>query len=223
MGRMGRAGPLTGGNGGAAMKKLPFIPTVVVALAVAAMVGLGIWQLDRKSEKERQIALFEANRTMPAIAYPAMGPVLDSMMFRKSSANCLQLVRWQSSAGRDATGKSGIRYIAECRTAGGEGPGLVLLAGVADRPDLSPKWQGGIVEGTIVTEPDQRNLLQKTFGETRVLRPMLVARDGVAGLRAPAQPSLQDVPNNHLAYAVQWFLFAGAAALIYLLALRRRS
>jgi surfeit locus 1 family protein len=31
------------------------------------------------------------------------------------------------------------------------------------------------------------------------------------------------VPNNHLAYAVQWFLFAGVAAVIYALALRRRT
>jgi len=31
-----------------------------------------------------------------------------------------------------------------------------------------------------------------------------------------------DIPNNHLAYAVQWFLFAGIAGVIYALALKRR-
>ncbi len=31
------------------------------------------------------------------------------------------------------------------------------------------------------------------------------------------------MPNNHLAYAVQWFLFAAIAGAIYVLALRRRG
>ena len=33
-------------------RKLPLIPTILVALAVAAMIGLGIWQLERRKEKE---------------------------------------------------------------------------------------------------------------------------------------------------------------------------
>jgi len=33
-------------------RKLPLIPTILVALAVAAMVGLGFWQLERRTEKE---------------------------------------------------------------------------------------------------------------------------------------------------------------------------
>jgi cytochrome oxidase assembly protein ShyY1 len=35
-------------------------------------------------------------------------------------------------------------------------------------------------------------------------------------------PSAADTPNNHLAYAGQWFLFAAAALIIYILAVRRR-
>ena len=56
-----------------------------------------------------------------------------------------------------------------------------------------------------------------------VLRPMLIATSSVVGLCAPSQPKPEDVANNHLAYAVQWFLFAAAAAIIYLLALRKRQ
>lgn len=201
----------------------PLIPTIIVAMAVAIMIGLGIWQLQRKGEKEAQIALFTANRDKPAIAYPPMGPVPDEVMFRKSSANCLDVSAWQASSGKDSSGRAGIRYIATCKTGGAEGPGLILAAGVADRPDLKPTWDGGIVTGTIVTEPDRRNLWQKIFGQKVVLRPMLIADQPVVGLRVPAQPSPDDVTNNHLAYAIQWFLFAGAAAIIYVLALRRRQ
>ena len=42
------------------------------------------------------------------------------------------------------------------------------------------------------------------------------------GLEASAPPSLDSIPNNHRSYAIQWFLFAGIAALIYGLALRQR-
>ena len=33
-------------------RKLPLIPTVLVGLAIAVMIGLGIWQLQRREEKE---------------------------------------------------------------------------------------------------------------------------------------------------------------------------
>ena len=44
----------------------------------------------------------------------------------------------------------------------------------------------------------------------------------LAGLAANARPDPRDIPNNHLSYAVQWFLFATTAMVIYLLALRAR-
>jgi surfeit locus 1 family protein len=201
----------------------PVIPTIIVALAVATMIGLGLWQLQRKAEKEGQIALFVANMRKPAVAYPPLGPVPTAAMFRKSSANCLSVADWQTSAGKDSKGRAGIRYIANCTTGGNEGPGLILLAGVSDRPDLKPDWTGGIVSGMIVTEPDKRSLIAKLFGPPLVLRPMLVSDKAIANLRAPAMPHPKDVTNNHLAYAVQWFLFAIAASVIFILAVRRRQ
>jgi surfeit locus 1 family protein len=52
---------------------------------------------------------------------------------------------------------------------------------------------------------------------------LLVADTPAPGLAANEMPSIESIPNNHLAYAVQWFLFAGIAVIIYLLALRRRA
>jgi cytochrome oxidase assembly protein ShyY1 len=52
---------------------------------------------------------------------------------------------------------------------------------------------------------------------------MLIAEQAPEGLKPVAPPSVEDVPNNHLAYAVQWFFFAAVAAFIYVLALRRRT
>ena len=67
-----------------------------------------------------------------------------------------------------------------------------------------PEWQGGSVEGIVAPGP------------------RLVAGRPAAGLAPLAPPDPADIPNNHLAYAGQWFFFALTALVIYLLALRRR-
>jgi surfeit locus 1 family protein len=202
--------------------RLPIIPTVIVALAVAAMVALGVWQLQRKAEKEALIATYAANIGKPAIAFPELAPVRDAEMFRKSSVNCLEVIGWQSGSGRDTKGKPGIQYIAECKT-GVEGPGALVAFGIADRPDFKPTWNGGVVKGTIVLEPSRHSFLERIFGMVPTLRPMLMSDTAPEGMRSVAQPDPKDVTNNHLSYAVQWFFFAAAALVIYLLALRRRQ
>jgi surfeit locus 1 family protein len=66
------------------------------------------------------------------------------------------------------------------------------------------KWDGGELGGVIA--PGGR----------------LVADQPLPGLEASARPDPRDVPNNHWSYAVQWFLFALTALVIYTLALRKR-
>ena len=94
--------------------------------------------------------------------------------------------------------------------------------GIAPGPDVAPAWRGGPVTGYISYAPDHRALIAGAFDRSPK-RLMLVAATPPAGLAANPGPDLSSVPNNHLAYAVQWFLFAGLAALIYGLALRRRA
>lgn len=203
------------------MKRLPIIPTVLVALAVAAMIGLGIWQLQRARWKEALLAQYTANLAKPPVTFPRTGPVPDDVMFRTSQVNCLRIVEWRSEGGRAANGKAGYRHIAACAT-GAEGQGALIDMGVTSDPTMKPNWSGGIVDGRITTEPDHASLIGKLFGSGPVLRPMLVAATPAAGLSASAPPRTDDVPNNHRAYAVQWFLFAGVALIIYFIALRRR-
>lgn len=205
-------------------RRWPLLPTILVGLAIVAMIGLGSWQLRRAGQKEAFIAELRHNPDKPAIAYPELGPVVPESMFRRSSVNCLSVDSWNAEAGKAADGTTGFRYIAHCRTSGGEGPGALVALGVAARPDLTPEWQGGVVSGWITKEPDHRSLLSRAIGPKTVLRPMLIA-DGspLPELKASALPNVDDVPNNHRAYAVQWFLFAVVAAVIYVLALARRQ
>lgn len=202
-------------------QRWPLIPTLFVLAAVAVMIALGVWQLQRKGEKEALIALYERNMAMSSmVTYPELPPVPDAMLFRKSSVVCLEPVRWDPRSGTDRAGETGIRMIVDCRT-GAEGPGVLVDIGIAD--DFTPpKWTGGTVAGTIVPGPDQPSLIQRMAGKPVPARAMLVADTPVAGLRASGVPSAANTPNNHLAYAVQWFLFAAAALVIYILAVRRR-
>lgn len=200
----------------------PILPTIVVLLAAAAMIALGFWQLQRRSEKEAALAGMRDNLTRPATIFPQTGPVPAEVLFRPSSLVCLRVVKWDVEAGSAADGSSGFRYIAHCAT-GAEGQGALVALGVSNRPDLKPAWSGGRIAGWIAQEPDHRSLWSRMTGPVVVLRPMLIARANVAGLKPLAPPRVEDVPNNHLGYAIQWFLFAGVAVIIFLLAVRRRT
>lgn len=202
--------------------RIPLIPTIIVIAAVLAMLGLGVWQLERRGEKEAALAVLAANPGKAAVAFPPLAPLDPTLLFRPSSVQCLRVVGWRTEAGKAADGATGYRYIAECAT-GAEGPGALVAVGVAQKPDLQPRWTGGQVQGWISQEPDHRPLLARINGPLPPLRPMLIARAAPEGLKPVAPPSVADVPNNHLAYAVQWFLFAGVAIIIYVLALRRRA
>jgi cytochrome oxidase assembly protein ShyY1 len=204
------------------MKRLPLIPTIIVGLAIAAMIALGVWQLQRIGQKEALIALYRANLSKPAMTFPRGAPVPMEAMFRPSSVMCLEVVGWRSTGGRAADDSVAYRKIAECRT-GAEGPGALIEMGVSNQPNDNPDWKGGAVQGTITTEPDHSSVVAKLFGRATPLSPMLVSSNPAPGLQASARPNPETIPNNHLAYAGQWFFFALIAGVIYILALRKRQ
>ncbi|MET0374470.1 MAG: SURF1 family protein [Rhizorhabdus sp.] len=193
------------------MRRIPVIPTLVVALAVAAMIALGLWQLlDRAPKKEAYLAQLAANPRKPPIAFPATPD--DRLLFRRTTATCDRPVT-QRLAG---AGSAGFRLIADC------GGGLVVQLGTTPDPMFRPRWSGGVVTGYISHAPDGRSLIGSLFDHSPQ-RLLLVADTPPLGLAANGRPDLTSVPNNHLSYAVQWFFFAAIAAVIYALALRRRG
>lgn len=172
------------------------------------MVGLGIWQIQRKGEKEALIARYAAAAGRPEIAWPAFPRSDDSLLFRRARGMCLSVTGWNAVAGRSGSGESGWSHVASCSTGGAEGPGMQVDIGWSTSSE-PPAWRGGEVAGLIVPDRDHR------------IR--LVSAIAAPGLQPSAPPSPDSVPNNHLMYAIQWFFFAGAAAVIYVLALRRRQ
>ena len=189
---------------------LPLIPTLVVLAAVALMLRLGFWQLDRLHEKEGEIARLMQNASAPAIDFPA-DRFDQSNLFRPARLDC----RNPGNFMIEGAGKSGFRIIATC--AGG----TKVQLGTARDPSTKADWPGGLVTGSIGQVPDSRPMIVTAFDHSpREL--MLVSDTPQAGLSANPPRSLAEVPNNHLSYAVQWFLFAAIALVIYLLAVRKR-
>ena len=201
--------------------RFPIVPTLLVAAAVATMVALGIWQLRRADEKDALRARYERNQALPEIALPVMAAADEELLYRRATAFCLEVTGWRRTGGKAASGRSGTRFIAGCRT-GAEGPGFAADMGVSADPKASPAWRGGEVSGRIVAEPSGAGLADRLLGRVPPHRPMIVAERPAPGLAASALPS-PDAANNSRFYAVQWFFFAAAAAIIYLLALRRRQ
>jgi surfeit locus 1 family protein len=188
-------------------RRVPPIPTILVAAASATMVMLGMWQLDRAKWKEGLLAEYDAARGLPEMTFPTapLSPPLP--LFRRARGYCLAVASWRQVVGHDRRGEVGYAHVAQCRT-GAEGPGMTVEAGWSKDPSVRPNWSGGRVAGLIA--PDSKTRLR------------LVSAQGLGGLAASAPPSIDAIPNNHRMYAAQWFIFAALAVLIYALALRGR-
>jgi len=184
-------------------RQLPVLATTIVLAAVATMISLGFWQLGRLQEKEAQLAIYSAAQTDGReIAYPRGEASLTAALYRRSRFECVRVREIVSVSGTSAKGRSGWAHKARCVLPDGA-TGEVALGW--SRDPAAPEYGGGIVTGIIA--PGGR----------------LVADPPLAGLEPLARPDPADIPNNHLAYAGQWFFFALTALVIFFLALRRRG
>ena len=52
------------------IRKLPIMPTIIVAAAVAVMIGLGVWQLGRAQWKDELLEQYRTASKLPPIAFP---------------------------------------------------------------------------------------------------------------------------------------------------------
>lgn len=195
------------------IRQLPVIPTLLVLAAAAIMVRLGFWQLDRADEKAALIADFEAKAAQSEVIEIQSGN--PDAVYRSVRLDCPNPSEWQAIAGRSREGRSGFAHRYKCATYTkwnkpdpDQTEEWITYAdiGWSQSPD-QPAFVGGMITGTLVALGDDYKV---------------VAAEPLAGLQPLAKPDPKDLPNNHLAYAGQWFLFALTALLIYGFALRAR-
>lgn len=203
------------------MRRLPLLATLIVALAVAAMVALGVWQLRRAEWKEALLASYQAAQGAPALyGLPARMPV-DALAFRRTHILCRITTPSIQLGGVDRRGRTGFRNIAGCALIDGR---LIMAdlgwSAIDARPALPAPGQRIEAAGRLI--PDAVLARRVLRDAPRAMPLLLVVEGETPGLAPSVPPSIEMIPNNHRSYAVQWFLFAGVALTIYLLALRQR-
>lgn len=184
------------------IRRVPLVATLVVLAAVATMIALGFWQLDRLGQKQVLLARYRAAQAMSADApWPGDAAAARRLLYRHATLDCREVVARSMVAGRNSRGQAGMAEKVDCRLPDGAIAPVVL--GWSRQP-VAGAWAGGRAQGVIAPGP------------------RLVADPPLGGLEANARPDPSELPNNHLAYAVQWFLFAATATVIYAIALWKR-
>jgi cytochrome oxidase assembly protein ShyY1 len=192
-------------------KRVPIIPTIVVLGAVAVLIGLGAWQLQRAQWKEQLLARYARAEKQPPIAFPTM-PLHDDQLplFRHATGVCLRIDGHRAIGGENQAGETGYVQILDCAT-GAEGPGMAVEVGWSKNPNAKVNWAGGPVSGIIV--PDRRSRMR------------LVAAGAPPGLEPSKTPDVGTAspvtPAGHRGYAATWFALAAIALVIYGLAVRK--
>jgi surfeit locus 1 family protein len=224
--------------------------TIATAIAMAILIGLGVWQLQRLKWKEGLLAHIAALQS--ASAQP-VGPVLDTLGqgrdvdFTRVSVTCpgLASAPFVELYGiRD--GQAGVRLISACPVVSRRyGAVLVDRGFVADtvsaRPPVDAAATAPVDLVGVLRVPERGNFVtpknQPDHWYTRDAQAM--ARQLKAPLPAPvflmaetatnpAWPALVpaplpvDIPNNHFDYALTWFGLAAALACVYVADLTAR-
>lgn len=194
------------------IRKIPILATIIALFAVGTMIRLGFWQLERLEEKEDLLARYGNASSLDPIAYPTAAVSDNLPLYRRSSVNCFEVISWSSVSGKNADDESGIAHIALCKTTDTEGRIIdkhraEVAVGWSKSPN-APNWSGGILDGII------------SGGRTQNIK--LTVQEPVEGLEVLAKPDPANIPNPHFLYALQWFLFAFFAALIYGFAARKK-
>jgi surfeit locus 1 family protein len=203
------------------MRRIPIIPTLVVLAAVAVMIRLGFWQLDRMEQKQLLIDQYQHAMSSTTVSDLGHDLLIDGPgEYNHVRLECLRPIERSMQAGHNARGESGWAHVVLCEfqyNLRGTQEAEVVIGW--SRAPAEVNWAGGEISGVVV--PSRRfEPIPNNGGTYAYLR--VVADPPLAGLEANAKPDPRNIPNNHWSYAIQWFLFAATALVIYALALRKR-
>jgi surfeit locus 1 family protein len=227
-----------------AAKGFPMGLTVATAIALAVLVGLGVWQLQRLKWKEALLANIAAAEAAPA---RPIEPALDALAqgheedFVRVKAACPGLahapaVELYALRG----GEIGSRLVSACPllTAAyrtilvdrGFVPDTVAARPAVDRGAAAPVEVTGVLRkperGNFMTPPStprrwylhDPRAMGAALGAAQPVAPLVLMAETTTNPEFKAlepAPFPIDIPNRHLEYALTWFGLAGALAGVY--------
>jgi surfeit locus 1 family protein len=224
--------------------------TLVTAVALAILVGLGVWQgVYRLPWKEGILARIHALQSAaptPIATVLAHAKKLDDFDFTRVRADCPNIetsvyVRlWTVPDAR-----SGYRIITACHLVAPPYASILVDRGFVALDDAAKVKPGERLAGSIIgvlRQGDRRNFFtppnqpDQNLWYSRDIPAMaralgvsdpapvflMLERPAPAGPGPTPMAVPADIPNNHLQYAVTWFGLAAALAGVYLASLWRR-
>ncbi len=221
---------------------------IAFLLALALMVGLGVWQLYRLDWKTELIATRESQLALPPVEITGAPGTLDpaTLGFRRARARGVFLHDRELYLAATRGGKVGFDVITPLRLADG-GTILVDRGWVpAERRDPARRAEGQVagpvtVEGVLRPAGRKRwltpdNDRARNYWFWRDI-PAMAEAAGVeaAPVLLVAGPAPNpggwpkgraprvDLPNNHLGYAATWFLLAGGLVVIFVVWKRQKN
>ncbi len=226
--------------------RLTLWPTVFLIPALAMLVGLGIWQLQRLEQKTALIARIEAGLSAEPARLPATLSDPEAWHYRRVLLEGEFLHdRELFLSGRTFDGRPGLHVVTPLRRAGAGGQVLLVDRGWVplDRRDRGARAEGlpqGVVPVTgIARVPPKRGWMQPdndpeanlwfwldldAMADAAAVGPvpgLIVEADAMAGALPIGGRTRLDIPNNHLQYAITWFSFAVILLVIFVLYHRR--
>ena len=224
--------------------------TIAAAIAMAILVSLGVWQLQRLKWKETLLAHVAALQL--AEAQPLQG-VLDELAagadvdLTRVSVVCPGLASAPFLEVYDLRdGQAGQRLVSACPMTDDHFRTILVDRGfiadvIHDRPPVDPSDHTPIEIEGVLRKPERGNFVTPKNTPTHWYRRDAAAMARVLGAPQPApvflfaetssNPLLEalvpaplpvEIPNRHFEYALTWFALAGALAFVYAATLFKR-
>ena len=206
-------------------------PLILGVVGCAVLIYLGLWQLDRRAWKEDMLADITAGIQADPVPLPdAIDPSMKYLPVTVSGTTTGAEIDVLSH-----TREQGAGYQIVSRFVTDDGRAILLDRGFVpqearriDRPPVRLQVTGNLhwpdEKGSATPEPNlDENIWFARDVDAMALTldtlPVLVVASAVEGDNQGARPlpvAIEGIPNNHLSYAVQWFLIAATWAVMTL-------
>lgn len=218
------------------MKRL--LVLAIVAGALVTLIGLGLWQLDRRAGKMALIADLDANLAAPPVVMTT-APSADNAWRRATFTGVWATKTPARIVSRTLHGQVGADFAAPLILKTGDV--IIVRVGWMRDPSETPVLPAGDVTVSGVLFPSPRPTaftpdntppdrwlwldpkpIATALGASAERTSSLALNVTAASDGLTARPARPTVPNDHLQYAFTWFSLALALAVIAYVALRRR-
>ena len=218
------------------------VAVVAVLGAFAVLVGLGLWQLDRRAWKQERIAAAAAGLEAAPLALAEAAPD-PGAVWRRAALTATTIPAGRVEIGpKTVQGKVGMDHALPARLANGDIV-IVVLGFVANDAPASTRPtppDGHFAAAGVLTRPERPSRMMpdnRPPDSWLWLEPRAIAaaagldpdRTSPLALRLePPWPGFQgeavrpNLPDNHLQYALTWFGLAGALAGVAAIGVWRR-